>query len=204
MPTIQFIKKDLESLLGRRVSIRSLEGYLPWVKGEFKDYQRENDELRIELNDTHRPDLWCVEGIARQIRQKLEKKPWTPPFFSKSRRKSQYQVIVEKGTQKIRPYIGACVVKGVRVTDALLVQLIQTQEKISELFGRKRETLSIGLYRLKEIQFPIIYKVVAPDEASFIPLNCDRSMTLAEMIKDHPKGQEYGHILKDAKHYPSS
>jgi len=202
MPTIQFIKKDLENLLGKPLSIRALESYLPWVKGELKDYQRENDELRIELNDTHRPDLWCVEGIARQIRQKLQKKSWAPSFFSKRRGKSHYQILVKKGTQKIRPYIGACVVKDLLVTDRLLAQLIQTQEKIAELYGRKRQILSIGLYRLEKIQFPIIYTVVAPDEASFIPLNSDRSMTLAEIIKDHPKGQEYGHILKDATYYP--
>ena len=202
MPTIEFIKKDLETLVGKSMSIRLLENYLPWVKGELKGYQQENDELRIELNDTHRPDLWCVEGIARQIRQKLQRKSWSPSFFSKSRRKSPYQILVEIGTQKVRPYIGACVVKDLSVTDLLLAQLIQTQEKIAELYGRKRQTLSIGLYRLEKIQFPIIYKVVLPDEASFVPLNSDRRMTLAEMIKDHPKGQEYGYILKDAKRYP--
>ena len=40
------------------------------VKGELKEHVAETGELRIELQDSNRPDLWCCEGIARQIRIK--------------------------------------------------------------------------------------------------------------------------------------
>ena len=71
MPTIAIRKKDLESLLGQEVTPAQVEAYLPWVKGEFKGYDAGSDELRVELSDSNRPDLWCVEGIARQIRGRL-------------------------------------------------------------------------------------------------------------------------------------
>ena len=32
------------------------------VKGELKEHIAETGELRIELQDSNRPDLWCCEG----------------------------------------------------------------------------------------------------------------------------------------------
>src|SRR6476620_9870657 len=78
MPTITVFKDDLESLLaqdgdaGRSVSIAQLEEWLMLVKGELKGHSLETGELRIELQDSNRPDLWCCEGIARQIRIKQQ------------------------------------------------------------------------------------------------------------------------------------
>ena len=74
MPTISIFKDDFESLLTvgsrprRPVSIEQLEEWLMLVKGELKGHNAETGELRIELQDSNRPDLWCCEGIARQIR----------------------------------------------------------------------------------------------------------------------------------------
>ena len=91
--------------------------------------------------------------------------------------------------------MAACTATGYRVTQDGLAQLIQTQEKLAEMFGRKRRTVSIGLYRLAAIEFPVIYDLVKPDEASFTPLGMDTVMTLGEMLLVHPKGLEFGGIL---------
>ena len=78
MPTISIFRDDLESLLDgsgrpkRSVSLEKLEEWLMLVKGELKDHTVETGELRIELQDSNRPDLWCCEGIARQIRIKQQ------------------------------------------------------------------------------------------------------------------------------------
>ena len=74
MPTITVIKSDLENLLKKRFTIDKLEDYLKWTKGEVKGYDEKADELKLELNDSNRPDLWCCEGIARQIRWRLTNK----------------------------------------------------------------------------------------------------------------------------------
>jgi phenylalanyl-tRNA synthetase beta chain len=201
MPTISIYKDDLESLLAkdgrakRSVTIPQLEEWLMLVKGELKEHVTETGELRIELQDSNRPDLWCCEGIARQIRVKQQRKPTPYPFFSAKPKKTLKRLDVTPGLERVRPFVAACTAKGYRVTEEGLAQLIQTQEKLSDIFGHKRKTVSIGLYRLTRIQFPVTYELVKPDAAKFTPLGMETTMTLGEILMVHPKGLEYGHIL---------
>lgn len=221
MPTISIFKDDFESLLtlgGRAklpvspVSIEQLEDWLMLVKGELKGHNQETGELRIELQDSNRPDLWCCEGIARQIRIKQQGKLKPYPFFAKKAKKGQ-SLIVAPGLEQVRPYVAACTAKGYRVTEEGLAQLIQTQEKLADIFGHKRKTVSIGIYQLPKIAFPVTYELVKPDQAKFTPLGMETVMTLAEILMVHPKGLEHGHILagqsrlpilRDAKNQPLS
>ena len=176
------------------------------VKGELKGQNPDTGELRIELQDSNRPDLWCCEGIARQIRVKRQGSLAKYDFLTS---KSRKQLNVVPGLEEIRPYVAACAATGYRVTHEGLAQLIQTQEKLADMFGRKRRIVSIGLYRLAAIEFPVTYDVVRPDEITFTPLGMDTVMTLGEMLLVHPKGLEFGGILaghdrmpflRDAKH----
>jgi len=96
MPTISVNRKDLDRLLRRRATDKELEAWLPLVKGEVKDYDSATGELRIELQDSNRPDLWCGEGIARQIRCKLDGKPRIYTYLKVSPGRRD-QVLVEKG-----------------------------------------------------------------------------------------------------------
>jgi len=221
MPTISIFKDDFESLLalgGRAkrpvspVSIEQLEDWLMLVKGELKGHNQETGELRIELQDSNRPDLWCCEGIARQIRIKQQGKLKAYPFFAKNAKKGQ-SLIVAPGLEQVRPYVAACTARGYRVTEEGLAQLIQTQEKLADIFGHKRKTVSIGIYQLPKITFPVTYELVKPDQAKFTPLGMETVMTLAEILMVHPKGLEHGHILagqsrlpilRDAKNQPLS
>jgi phenylalanyl-tRNA synthetase beta chain len=206
VPTISIFKQDLETLLaksGRTSSITTeqLEEWLLLVKGELKGQSPDTGELRIELQDSNRPDLWCCEGIARQIRLKQQGKPNPYPFLKSSAR-SKKRVTVASGLEFVRPYVAACAAIGHRMTDAGLAQLIQTQEKLADIFGRKRRTVSIGVYRLPQIEFPITYDLVKPDEVKFTPLGMDTVMTLGEILLVHPKGLEYGHILAGQERLP--
>ncbi|MET0516990.1 MAG: phenylalanine--tRNA ligase subunit beta, partial [Nitrospiraceae bacterium] len=199
MPTISIKRDDLETLLfgseraATSWSVDDLETWLSLVKGELKGHNPETGELRIELQDSNRPDLWCCEGIARQIRIKQRGKPITYPFFKVPH--TSRAIEVGLGMETVRPYVAACTATGYRVTDEGLTQLIQTQEKLADIFGRKRRTVSIGLYRLANIVFPISYELVKPDAARFTPLGMDTLMTPGEMLLVHPKGIEYGRIL---------
>jgi phenylalanyl-tRNA synthetase beta chain len=216
MPTISIFKDDFEALLGgkakRAVSVEQLEEWLTLVKGELKGHNPETGELRVELQDSNRPDLWCCEGIARQIRIKRQGKLKPYPFLSK-KTKQPPRLIVAPGLEHVRPHIAACTAKGWRVTEQGLAQLIQTQEKLADIFGHKRKTVSIGLYQLQKIRFPVTYDLVKPDEARFTPLGMETMMTLSEILMVHPKGLEHGHILagqsrlpllRDANHQPLS
>jgi phenylalanyl-tRNA synthetase beta chain len=194
MPTILIKQHDLEQLLGRSIDAEAIQSWLPLVKGELKDEDRETGEWRIELQDSNRPDLWSCEGIARQIRTKLDGKPPAYPFL-KPGRKPARRIQVTDGMDQVRPYIAACTAAGYTVTDDALTQLIQTQEKLADIFGRKRRTVSIGLYRLPRIVFPVTYTLVKPGDVRFTPLGFDERMSLGEILHVHPKGLEYGPIL---------
>jgi phenylalanyl-tRNA synthetase beta chain len=201
MPTIAVNIKDLETLMGaplrgQPLTIQQLESWLPLAKGEVKDFDRDSGEVKIELQDSNRPDLWCCEGIARQIRIKLDGGPAAREYqFFRGSKPVKRQLHVAGGLDKVRPYIAACTAVGYQVTDAGLAQLIQTQEKLADIFGRKRATVSIGLYRLKTIVFPVRYLLVKPDEVKFRPLGFDDMMSPREIFAVHPKGLAFGSIL---------
>ena len=204
MPTIECLRTDLHTLIGRVCSLEELHEWLLLAKGEIKGYQPETDELKIELQDTNRPDLWCVEGVARQIRVKLEAGPRTYPCFEPGTQVCD-QIEVEHGLHVIRPYVGGFKATGYTLSDSGLRQLIQTQEKLADVFGRKRHTVSIGMYQLDAIQFPIRYSCADPDATRFTPLGFDERMTLTEILTCHPKGIAYEPTLigNDGKrHYP--
>ncbi len=207
MPTITVYKDDLESLLQsargavHSVSIAQLEEWLMLVKGELKGHNPETGELRIELQDSNRPDLWCCEGIARQIR--IKQQGWLKPYsFFTKKPKSGQTVIVKPGMNRVRPYVAACIAKGYRVSDHGLAQLIQTQEKLADIYGHKRKTVSIGIYQLPKITFPVTYELVKPDDARFTPLGMETVMTLSEILMVHPKGLEHGAILAGNDRFP--
>lgn len=197
MPTVSVNLTDLQGLLGQDQSAATpekVESLLPLVKGELKDWDAATGELRIELQDSNRPDLWCTEGIARQFRLKRSLEAIRYPFFAGGEVLKR-KVIVAPGIERVRPFVAACTAVGYRVTAAGLTQLIQTQEKLTDIFGHKRRTVSIGLYRLNPIVFPVSYTLVGPEEARFVPLGFSEKMTLREILNVHPKGHDYGGIL---------
>src|SRR4029078_5412988 len=171
------------------------------VKGELREPVAETCELRIELQDSNRPDLWCCEGIARQIRIKQDGKPKRYTFLTK-KAKTTNRLVVAPGLERVRPYVAACTARGYGVTADGLAQLIQTQEKLADLYGHKRKTVSVGLYQLKHIHFPVTYELVERDAARFTPLGMEAVMTLSEILMVHPKGLEHGHILSGHQRVP--
>ena len=201
MPTIDIKKKDLDTLIGKKLSVEALEKKLMLAKAELKEYNAETDELKVELSDSNRPDLWSAEGLARQIRIALSGKPETYPFF-KHGRKATREIRVSKAMKGVRPYIAACTASGMRMNEDVLAQMIQSQDKLSEIFGRKRSTVSIGIYELDKIAFPVDYRLAEPSLVSFMPLGMDRKLTLAEILDQHPKGIAYGGIVKPFPAYP--
>src|SRR5438445_13504834 len=73
---------------------------------------------------------------------------------------------------------------------------------MDQTYGRKRRKASIGLYQADLIKPPISYTVGDPDDASFIPLGSDTSMTLRQIVQSHPKGIEYGQTISKHDTWP--
>lgn len=211
MPKIEVNESLFFSLLGRRYEAAELEEILPGAKAELDEWEGagqpgdpESRVIKIELNDTNRPDLWSTAGLARALRIRETGVRPDYPFFSREGRAvpAKRKVVVEPSVKEVRPFLAGFFVSGKSITDAILKDIIQTQEKLCWNFGRKRRSVSMGIYRSATVEWPIRYKAVAPDSVRFVPLQGDRPMTLTEILREHPKGREYGFINEPFKLHP--
>ena len=193
MPTIEISQKTLEKLVGRKVNYADFEA----VKGSVDS--QEGDRIKLEIGDTNRPDLWSVEGVARVLRGYYGLQKGIPKMKLKP---STKKIIVNANIRKIRPFIAGVIAKKLKIDEDLLLDMIQLQEKVCENYGKKRHKISIGIYDYDKIEFPVHYKAIRPDGIKFTPLEFNKSMTLAEILEEHPKGLQYGYIVKAHKLYP--
>jgi phenylalanyl-tRNA synthetase beta chain len=197
MPTIEISLNDLCRLARRKFSGKGLEEALQYVKGEVES--ADGDRIKIDIADTNRPDLWSTEGIARELRAKCGNEKGLAKFPMK---KSGLKVIVERNLAKIRPRTVCAVVRGLKIDDEVLFQMIQLQEKICDTFGRKRREVALGIYDLSKISPPIFFRAYDPHKMKFVPLDFNRELDLEEILAEHPKGKEYGQLLSGFKKYP--
>jgi len=207
MPTIDISRADLCALIRANLSVDEIEKHLQLVKGELKRRASNlPEQLRVELQDTNRPDTWCVEGVARQIRQWLQKSPWRRDYgfleghdgsLEKPRGVSPATIEVDPSVTRVRPFVAAFTASGWKITDHGLESFIQAQETLSRNFGRKRATVAIGIYDGSRIQWPVRYEAVALDDRkrAFVPLESERAMTPREILRDHPTGREFAAAL---------
>lgn len=197
MPVIEISLNDLSNLIGRKIAPAELEDDVLFVKGELEEINK--DTAKIEIKDTNRPDLWSVEGIARELKGAYRIEVGLPKYEVKD---SDVVLNVEKKVEKVRPKIVAAIVKNVKLSDKAIEQLIQLQEKVAMTYGRKREQAAIGVYDYDKIKSPIRFTTVKPNAIKFVPLDFQKAMTPIQILKTHPKGQEYGHLISEAKEYP--
>jgi phenylalanyl-tRNA synthetase beta chain len=104
--------------------------------------------------------------------------------------------------KNVRPYIVGAVVHGVSLTEANLIELMAMQEDLHWAVGRDRFKAAIGVHDLDQVTPPYTYKAVDPTEYKFVPLQETKSMTLKQIIKQHPKGQKFAHLVTSKKKYP--
>ena len=116
--------------------------------------------------------------------------------------KSLAKPLLDEVVKDVRPFMVAFMITGKPIDDPMLKDIIQTQEKLCWNFGRKRKSISMGVYRVSQIEFPVKYHAVDPDKTSFVPLQCEQPMTCRQILTEHPKGKDFGWILKDAKLFP--
>lgn len=198
-------------MLGKKYDYDTLEAKLPCAKAELDEkpdmsQPEEQRVIKIELNDTNRPDLWSTNGVARQIRLHDGGKCVDYMKFISTKDDikdcGERIVNVDPELKEIRPYMVAFMIAGKPIDEPMLLDIIQTQEKLAWNFGRKRKSISMGIYRIDQIKFPVKYHAVDPDKTSFVPLACTEPMTCRQILTDHPKGRDYGWILKDCRKFP--
>lgn len=197
MPTITFSFKDFNTLLCKKITTEQLKELLEYAKAEIEHIK--GDDISVKFNDTNQPYLWCAEGIAILLRGVIGKEKGIPKLKIK---KSDQKILVDKSVNTVRPHIAAFIAQGPPLTEYLLNQIIQLQEKLCDNYGKKREKIAIGVYPAQQINFPVTYKAVKPESVKFVPLGGHEEQTLSQILLSHQKGKEYGKILEKATMYP--
>ena len=159
-----------------------------------------SDEIQIEVFP-NRPDMLSYQGFKRGFLAYLGKKTGLKNYKLNSPEKD-YIVKVDSSVSKIRPYTVCAVVKELKFDNEKIKEIIEIQEKIHFTLGRKRKKLAIGIYPLEKIKFPITYKALKPAEIRFVPLESEKEMNGLEILKNHPTGKEYAHLLKGMEKFP--
>ena len=205
MPKIETPEKMFFSLLGKKLTDEELIDIFPVAKAELDGHDVENGILKIELNDTNRPDLWSAAGVARALKTyETSEIPYYGFFSTKDDpQDSEDRLVIDhESALGIRDYSIGFAAKGKTVDNDTLIQLIQSQEKLCFNFGRKRKTIAIGIYKSNLIEYPIHYEAVDPDKTRFVPLGMDEELSLREILEKHPKGKEYAHLVDDKPLFP--
>ncbi|HVL47271.1 MAG TPA: phenylalanine--tRNA ligase subunit beta [Candidatus Thermoplasmatota archaeon] len=196
MPVIRFDARELTRLVGKKIPRGTLAEKIPMIGADVDDVS--GDRWAIEFFPD-RPDLFTVEGIARAMRAFLDVKPGLATYKVAA---PKSKLVVDPSVAKVRPHITAAVVRGVDVTEDRLEGLIALQEALHWGLGARRRKVAIGVHDHKPVKGPFVYKAVDPESIRFVPLASEEEMDLAEVLKRHPKGQDYAHLLAGHGRFP--
>jgi phenylalanyl-tRNA synthetase beta chain len=179
--------------------MEKINDVLAFVKGEVKLFDEKEGVMNVEIKDTNRPDTWNIEGLVRALKGFLGVEQGLKEYTVG---KQLGEVFVDERLDNIRPFIGCSIVKNLALSDTIIRGFMHMQDKLDQTYGRNRQKTSIGLYNLDLIELPLYYGVAKPTEVGFAPLGFAEKMTLKQMLRDHPKGLEYGHIVSKYPVYP--
>ena len=204
MPTLKFnhnILEYLHEINGVKYDSNDWEKRMPSIGCVVE----ENDEDGIEIEIfPDRTDLLSHETISRAARAFLNSLNDSPNLDIKQ---GEITLEVDKSLQNLRPVILGAVVRGVdngtnyREKDDFIQSLMDHQEKLHLTLGRKRKFASIGVHDLSQLSPP--FKVISVDKKyKFTPLAEEKEMSIEDILKSHPKGKEYAHLMSELKEYP--
>ncbi|MEM1525137.1 MAG: phenylalanine--tRNA ligase subunit beta [Nitrososphaerales archaeon] len=195
MPIVTIYYDRIRKLLKQSVSIEQIIETLPYLGLDLEE--KSDDYVRVEYNP-NRPDFSTDYGIARALNGLLGFEKGAPNYFVE---RGDIKVFVDSSVKSIRPYIVSLVVKGLKLDDETIRQIITMQEDLHAGIGRKRRKVSIGIHNLDVIYPPFTYTTVPPNYR-FIPLNYTKPMSMEEILRDIDVGREYGYIVRGFNRYP--
>ena len=198
MPTIsveQSLLRNLVEAKGRKHDIDDLAFRLPLMGTDIDSCDEEKLDIEIFPD---RPDLLSPETLFHGMMPFLHDSPSSPRLAVNP---GTIAMTVSPELAKIRPVILGAVVRGVDIDDEIIKRLMDHQEKLHFALGRGRKRASIGVHDLSTISPP--FRVEAASRMlSFIPLAKEEEMTIDEILKSHPKGIDYAHLLEGMDKVP--
>jgi len=196
MPVINIELNDLNRMLKEPISSDEFSEIIPQIGSDPDEI---SDKEAIVEFFPDRPDLLSTEGVARAIRAFSEQQLGLVEYVTK---KPSTHITISKEVLDIRPEFLGGIVRGVKLDDIAIKCLMELQEKLHVTLGRRRSKVSIGIHDLDKLKPPFHYTICSPHEPTFVPLQKDYEMTSEEILKEHPKGIEYAHLLSDFDKYP--
>ncbi len=196
MANITFSRKVFEKEIGKLDE--KMQERISMFGTPLEAFDEETMEIEVFPN---RPDMLSYQGFKRAFLAFLGKKKGMKKYEMKKPEKN-YTVIVDSSVKDIRPYTACAIVKGLKLDDEKIKELIEVQEKLHITLGRKRKKLAIGIYPLDKIKLPITLKALEPDYIKFIPLESDKEMSGLQILQKHPTGKEYAHLLAGKSKFP--
>lgn len=189
---------ELNKYIGK-LSLEEIENALIDLGMDIKGKSDEKDvELKIEIT-AEKMDFVSSIGIARAIKHYLEIEKEIKDYEIK---KGKNTIVVDKSVQKVRPKIVGAIIRDFKVTEENLEEIIKIQEKIHDSFGRNRKKISVGIYPVDKINFPITFKAEKPEKIKFRPLESEVEMNGNEILDKHETGKKYAHLIKESEVYP--
>jgi phenylalanyl-tRNA synthetase beta chain len=158
--------------------------------------------FRVEV-PANRYDLLSHEGLM--IAFKVFLGVAKPPKVRLSTASPKLSLKVDPSGSRIRPFVVAAVLRGVKFTPSIYRSFIDCQDKLHQNLCRRRTLVAIGTHDLDLVQGQIRYSAVEPEKIQFVPLKQQTSMNgneLMEFYKTHPDLKEYCRIIRDSPVFP--
>ncbi|MFH1506663.1 MAG: phenylalanine--tRNA ligase subunit beta [archaeon] len=196
MPTITINKKALLDIVGKKLTDAQLKERLAMLGTDLEEMK--GNEIIIEIFP-NRPDMLSEQGLGRALASFLGRKTGLRKYEVKN---SGHKVIVHPSVNTVRPFTACAIVKNLKFDNQKIKEIIQIQEKLHVSFGRNRKRCAIGIYPLEHIKMPITYQALEPKKIKFVPLESNKEMDGRQILRDHPAGREYAHLLDGHSKYP--
>ncbi|MEM2917144.1 MAG: phenylalanine--tRNA ligase subunit beta [Candidatus Bathyarchaeia archaeon] len=196
MPVITLYVERFSKFLGKLVTVENLTEWLPWIGFDLEEIG--SDYVKVEYNP-NRIDFCSYAGVARALKGFLELETGMPKYHAEEPKTTLY---VDDAVATVRPYMLAAVVRGVRLDEDAVVELMDMQEDLHWGIGRNRKKASIGIHNLDTVEPPFTYTAVEPTSVKFVPLGKTREMTPKEILEKHEKGVAYRHLVDWSPKYP--
>jgi phenylalanyl-tRNA synthetase beta chain len=158
-----------------------------------------DSEVSVEVFP-NRPDLLSLGNFARAVNQFNGK--GKVASFKINKPEEDFEVRVEKSVKSVRPHTVCAIVKGMKLNDVKIKEIVDLQEKLHGSLGRKRRKLAIGIYPLDKIKLPIRFVGMKPEDIKFLPLEAKAEMSGRQILRGTAAGREYGKLLDDAEVFP--
>lgn len=194
MPQVEYDTPELLQLLDVGLSVSELKTQIPMMGVDLGHVDEHTINVEVFPN---RPDLLSIEGFARALRGYLGVDVGAKEYEVK---KGGLRVFIEEVLN--RPHISCAAVRNLVLTEQSLISLMDVQEKLHTTHGRNRRKVAIGVHDLDKIKAPFTYKAVDPKKVSFTPLEGESPLNLDQILRKHPKGADYAHLLEGTKKYP--